>query len=514
MRVLTKSLRILPNIISFAFFFFLFLAFATPQLSESFAQSPSRGSIPKVPIALEGEFIVSFNDINTLKNMGKSENPNWLKALGVEAEVDTTLAAFNIAHVKLANPASSGQWDNLARELKAHPAVQTVEPNYIVHSFGRPNDPMLSKMWFLDKIDAFKAWDTPQGNEEDIIVAVVDDGVFTEHEDLEGKIWFNPKEIHGNHIDDDQNGFVDDHMGWNFYNKTNSPRPNLNPLPTINKDGFCVPANTGKAAYSSHGTHVAGTIAALGNNQKGIVGIAPNVKIMAIKVMGGSCGFGNSFDVLQGVFYAYRNGAKIINLSLGSYGKSRLAEGIYKYLNEKGVLIVAAAGNEANDNDAENRTYPSSYPFDNILSVAATGADDKLAPFSNYGIHNVDLAAPGIDIVSTIPSGQDYSPENGYDFYSGTSMASPVVSGAAAMLMTRMPGAGPGEIIARLMNSADRLGSLSGKIKSGARLNLNKALRQENVSPSPAPGPVLSKPRPRQDESYGGIRVFDVRQNH
>ncbi|NVK17618.1 MAG: S8 family serine peptidase [Methylocystaceae bacterium] len=472
------------------------------------------------PQAIEGEFLVQFKTNKSLNSLATQAAPAWFQKLGKDVQVDTSLQMFNIAHVRLANPASTGKWQNLADIMSSDANVEYVSPNYMVHALGgKPNDSLVDSMWFLNRIEAFKAWDSlPNTNADDVIVAVVDTGIQYNHEDLRGHIWKNEDEIPDNQIDDDKNGYVDDVVGWNFVDNNHLPYAYLNALPVLGHDPdtgryLCTPHPTIKI-YETHGTHVAGTIAAVKNNNKGIVGIAEKVKIMPLKALGGTCGGGDTVSILKAVQYAVDNGAKVVNMSLGGYGHSPLAERMYKALTDRGVLIVAAAGNNANDNDGRHRSYPASYPSDGILSVAASNESDELARFSNFGKRYVDLASPGVNIVSTIPAGHDPIPRNEYKASQGTSMAAPIVSGTAALLLAQNPSLTNLELKARLMASVDKSPAFRDKVASGGRLNIFKALNQRHVIvQKPDRNEKSPIPTARHEDSVGGIRIFDHRED-
>jgi subtilisin family serine protease len=510
MRTLRKYTSFLTRIHGFAFFFLFLFSYATPQLSEVLAEDSGNDyqvlHTPLDPIAIEGEYLIQFKTDKPLNNIKKGNNPAWVSKLGKDVQINTSLSDFKIAHFKVSNPTSTGQWENLANILSSEPSIESVEPNYLVYPSAVPNDPKVSDMWFLKNISAFKAWDLPSDG-PDTIVAIVDTGIQFDHEDLKGHIWINNAEIRDNGIDDDHNGYIDDIVGWNFHNYNNFPYAQYRGVP-INAD--CQPHPTQKE-FEFHGTHVAGTMAAIGNNATGVVGIANHIKIMPIKALGGPCGRGSNLSVLLGVLYAYENGARIINLSLSSSAPSKLAAAIYQKLSEKGVLIVAAAGNESRDNDAAVRAYPASYPFDGILSVAATEPNDELADFSNYGRTNVDIAAPGSAILSTIPKGTDASPISSYTAISGTSMATPIVSGAAAVLLTQDPKLTNIQIKHKLMASVDKIPALEGKIVSGGRLNLYNALTYTGTMAQAPKQGIEPTNSSQQIQSVGGIRIFDQR---
>ncbi|HKI71302.1 MAG TPA: S8 family serine peptidase, partial [Verrucomicrobiae bacterium] len=280
-----------------------------------------------------------------------------------------------------------------------------------------------------------------------IIVAVIDTGVRYTHEDLADNMWVNPGEIPGNGIDDDGDGYVDDVHGINVINHTGDPNDDY-----------------------GHGTHVSGTIGAVGNNTVGIVGVCWKVQIMACKFLD-STGNGFISDAIKCMDYARSKGAKVINASWGSTSfTSQALHDAIDTLRQAGIIFVAAAGNSAQDNGV-NPIYPASYDLDNIISVAATTRDDDLAVFSNYGASTVDLGAPGEPIFSCW-NGSD----SDYRYFQGTSMAAPHVTGACALLMAHYPNDNYRQIINRILSNVDRLPSLAGKCISGGRLNLQRAL--------------------------------------
>ncbi len=278
--------------------------------------------------------------------------------------------------------------EGAVKYYRQEPDVEYAEPNYIIKKTVIPKDTGFTNLWGLNNtgqtggaidadIDAPEAWNITTGS-SNVVLAVIDSGVTYNHPDLAGNIWTNNDEVTGNGIDDDGNGYVDDIYGWDF----------------IDSDGYPVDLN-------SHGTHVAGTIAAMGNNGVGTAGVMWSAKIMAIRFLGVS-GWGNTANAAEAIMYAADNGARIINASWGEYDYSNTLYNAIDYARTKDVLFVAAAGNENNDNDI-HPFYPASYDLPNIISVAATDHNDNLASFSNYGKNSVDLGAPGVDIYSSIP---------------------------------------------------------------------------------------------------------------
>jgi subtilisin family serine protease len=295
------------------------------------------------------------------------------------------------------------------KHLSNMAAIEKAEPNYLIPINMHPNDPYYNKQWALHDTDinAPEAWDIEIGKRE-IIVAVVDTGVDYEHEDLSPNIWINIDEIPNNGLDDDGNGFIDDVRGWDF----------VDALSGAASEDYNFPDND-PADRHGHGTHVAGIIAAVGNNEKGIAGVAWNCQIMAVRAgyktaSGG--GVLESFDAAQAILYAVNNGAKILNLSWGDYQKSHLIEEALAVAAESGVLICAAAGND----NSQALVYPAALENSSIIAVGATDNEDKRASFSNHG-EWVDVSAPGVNIFSTYPN-------NNYLTMNGTSMATPLVS--------------------------------------------------------------------------------------
>jgi len=338
--------------------------------------------------------------------------------------------------------------------------VTMAEPDYIRQAVLVPNDPKYldGTLWGLNQssdadVDAPEGWDV-RSTTGAVVVAVIDTGVRYTHQDLAANMWKNSSEIAGNGVDDDRNGIVDDVYGFDAYNNDGDPM-----------DG------------NGHGTHCSGTIGGVGNNGVGVVGVAWGVKLMGCKFLSDS-GSGTDSDAIRCIDYARGKGAKILSNSWGGGGGSTSLEAAIERCRAAGVLFVAAAGNESNNND-RNPAYPASFTTDNIVSVAATTRTDGLASFSNYGAVSVDLGAPGEGIYSTVSDS-----DAAYANYSGTSMATPHVAGVLAMLAAQFPNESYTSLISRLLNGTDKVSSLSAKCKSGGRLNLAKALQSTSV-PTP-----------------------------
>ncbi len=332
-----------------------------------------------------------------------------------------------------------------------------------INSAAYPNDPGYQYLWGLHNtgqapfygmadadIDAPEAWGITTGS-PNVVVAVVDTGVDYNHPDLAANIWQNSGEII-NGVDDDGNGYIDDVRGWNFVSKNNDPMDD-----------------------NGHGTHCAGTIAAVGNNGIGVTGTAWNVKIMPLKFLNAQ-GSGYVSDAISAILYANRKGAAVISNSWSGTGYT---QSLKDAIDASSAVVVCAAGNSGANSDIAPQ-YPAAFTSSNILSVAATDYNDKLASFSNYGPNSVDLAAPGVSIYSTSKSGT-------YQYLSGTSMATPHVSGVAALIKSQNPSMSATQIRSRIFSSVDTISSLSGKVGSGGRLNAAKALGGSTPTPTPTP---------------------------
>ncbi len=324
------------------------------------------------------------------------------------------------------------------------------------------NDPSLSQLWGMTKIDAQDAWNVTTGatGANRVVVAVIDTGVDYTHPDLAANIWTNTAEIAGNGADDDHDGFVNDVHGYNFVSNTGNPMDD-----------------------NGHGTHVSGTIAAAGNNSLGVTGVNWSASIMALKFMD-STGSGYLSDAIRAINYAtmertqHSVNVRVINASWGGGGFSSAMQTAIQAANDAGILFVAAAGNSGTNNDVAAQ-YPANYTPPNVISVAASDQNDHLASFSCYGATTVDLAAPGVSIYSTVPN-------NRYAYYSGTSMATPMVSGVAALAWAYKPNASVADIKNAILQGVDHISSLSGKVASGGRLDAYNTLKLLGAGTAPS----------------------------
>jgi len=400
----------------------------------------------------------------------KLRAPRGLRAVGINAREGMLAQAANglkteatIDTVRPLRFVKAEVWElgddnidvvELAARLRKRDDVQYAEPNYVVQTCLTPNDPAFGDLWGLHNtgqsggtadadIDAPEAWEIETGG--DVVVAVIDTGVDYNHVDIAANMWRNPGETPGDGIDNDGNGYVDDVYGIDTSSDDSDPFD-----------------------QHYHGTHVAGTIAAVGNNAAGAVGVCWRARIMALRFLN-SQGWGYVSDAVECVEYATLMGARVMNNSWGGGGYSEAMSEAIAAANDAGVLFCAAAGNSHSNNDSSPH-YPSSYTNANVLAVASSDRSDALSSFSCYGATSVDLAAPGTDIYSLLPN-------NSYGTKSGTSMATPHCAGAAALLLSMAPGLRVEHVKTVLMNNVDLRTAFAGKTVSGGRLNINNTLR-------------------------------------
>jgi len=347
-----------------------------------------------------------------------------------------------------------------ARKLASHPDVVYAEPLYVQELVAAPNDPLSTSQYYLSLVKAPEAWDELPKGTAPTLVGIVDTGIDTLHPDLNANVWRNPGEtgrdqfgndLRFNGVDDDENGFVDDWIGWDFVGATDQAPDNM-PLPG-----------------HPHGTHVGGIVAAIVNNGLGIAGVAQNVKVVPIKIALDNPNSRSVSRAADGILYAAAIGCDVINCSFGSASQSFADADVVDAATRLGSLIVGAAGNDGMD----QAFYPAAHPP--VLSVAATDTDDTRAFFSNMHA-TVDVSAPGYTILSTVTNGD-------YDYYDGTSMAAPIAAAIAAMVKQIDRSLTPAEVRAIVKASSDNIDAVNisfiGRIGMG-RVNALNSVRQRN----------------------------------
>ncbi len=403
--------------------------------SSSFAKVSSEA--PFIP----GEVLVKVKPGSMGKFLAKKS------FLGAEVKRELKLVAGDYLLLK----SNSKSTQSLVTQLNSLPEVTFAEPNFIYKAIApvsslesiltgtisenqsalAPTDPLYGKLWGLNNsgsnepdrnggqsptpgvqnadVDAEKAWAITRGSKK-VVVAVIDTGIDYNHPDLKNNMWTNDKEVPGNGLDDDRNGYIDDIHGWNAQGKNGNPM-----------DG------------NAHGTHCAGTIGAEHNNGLGVAGVMSDVTLVAVKFLSDE-GSGSLADAVEAINYATKLNVDVMSNSWGGGGFSQALEDSIKAAKDKGIVFVAAAGNDGTNNDSRP-SYPANYQVDNVISVASHTAQDTMSTFSCYGKRTVHVAAPGSNVLSSIPKGD-------YKVFSGTSMATPHVSGVIGLLLSetgRMP---------------------------------------------------------------------------
>ncbi len=464
---------------SLLFILTLLILAALPATSSAKLEGTQSGVSRKQlrPEFVPGEALVRYRSERAAKRQTQQKQLAILSADGRQllVTVESVEGLEIVSGLRLARVASE---DTMAaiEALKKQPDVLYAEPNYLLHLDLTPNDPrfLSGELFGLGKIGAPTAWNTTTGSSS-VVVGVIDEGIDKLHPDLQANIWTNPAEIAGNGVDDDGNGFIDDINGYNFA------------------------GNTGTIPAENHASHVAGTIGAVGNNSTGVVGVNWQVRLMSLRFIGGSSG--STADAIRASNYARQmhdlwissggtKGAnvRVLNNSYGGGGFSQSFLDAINGLNQSGILFVAAAGNNDNAPELDNEIvphYPGSYNAPNVIAVAATDSDDALASFSHFGATSVQLGAPGVGILSTTAN-------NTYSFFTGTSMATPHVAGAAALLLAQNPNLTVQQLKSLLIFNGDPVSSLAGKTLTGRRLNVAKsfvALAENDTTP---PGTVTN----------------------
>lgn len=491
----------------------LVLSGAAPAGSEPGAGDVGDRSLQRVPVArasgmgvVPGEVLVRYRE-----GASRGERAEVRASAGARLKRRMRAGDWEVVRV----PAGQEIGEAVAALERSGEVVEAV-PNYRARILDTPDDPLFGLQWGLRNtgqsggtagadIDASTAWSTSTGDSS-VVVAVVDTGVAYDHPDLAPNMWTNPGETgegkETNGVDDDDNGYVDDWRGYDWYDGDNDPY-----------DG------------NGHGTHVAGIVGARGNDGYGTAGVNWNVSIMPLRVLGGPDGSGTLDAIADAFAYAAANGAKVVNASLGSDGGEDVLGPTVT--GASGTLFVAAAGNSASSNDA-GPLYPCNLPAANLVCVAATDREDARAYYSNYGAKSVDLAAPGSVIASTwlpsITADPDESIVGEWAYLSGTSMAAPHVAGAAALVQA-VRSSSAGRLRNVLLGSVDRLSSLGSLVGTGGRLNAYTAVRCASDLTAPGgqkvTGSALSAPFQTaksfavgwaaSDGSGCGLHSYDVR---
>lgn len=430
-------------------------------LSQSTNASPAHFVLKKddgssTIYSYANRFILTLKQAHTgnISSLSQTHDFETVKTLGVP-----NVLLIETKHKELG---ARQRWKN---QLETESQIEHLEDDYIVFIDSTyPDDPSFPSLWGLHNtgqtggtvdadIDAPEAWDLTTGRSS-VTVGVIDTGVDYNHPDLQANMYTNSGEIgfdqngldkRSNSIDDDNNGYVDDWRGWDFANNDNDPMD----------DHY-------------HGTHVAGTIGAVGNDNNGISGTAWSLQLVALKFLRAN-GSGSTADAVEAVNYAANMGLDMTNNSWGGGGYSQALSNAINANLMKDALFLAAAGNRGIDNDTTPH-YPSSYDLDNVISVAASDHNDQLANFSNYGKNSVDLAAPGVSIYSTRPGTPQYTNLN------GTSMATPHVSGVAALIKSEHPSMSFLQVKSRIFRGGEQKSSLVGKTTTETRLNAYQSL--------------------------------------
>ena len=436
--------------------------------NDRVASAPDRTAAGSLPSYAPGEVVVQFDHGITRRVL---ETLPDMHVARVGARIDL----YDVAVLHLEDGTAVTE---AVSALAGHPAVASVVPNYFGYFSEVPDDPGFREQWGMHNtgqihqssvvgrsprgtpdadIDAPRAWDSQEGSPQTVI-AIVDTGVDIRHADLDGSIWTNPGEIAGDDIDNDDNGFVDDVHGWDV----------------SENDNTLVERNRRVIPYQ-HGTHLAGIVAAEKGNDRGVVGVCPDCRIMPVKIarpVGDEFPRFMSFrlsDELEGLAYAQEMGADIVNASFGRARWLDVERDAFVRLGRAGILAVVAAGNSGTNHDVISKhavskpgklrrpsgpSYPAAYDLDTTVTVAASAHRDAYGFFSDSGHDTVDLAAPGVDIFSTIPGDR-------YDLFSGTSMAAPHVAGVAALVQSERPGLSPEALRRALLRSVDSPAKLS-----------------------------------------------------
>ena len=428
--------------------------------ASALAQAPAPDAVP-------GELIVRFKS-----SVGESQRESARDRVGADLEERLPVKGLELVDLDAGVSLAAAE-----HAFERQSGVLYAEPNYYRRAEAVASDALFGQLWGLDNtgqsvdgiagsadadIDAPEAWALTTGH-RGVKVAIVDTGVAYDHPDLAPNVWTNTLEASGlSGVDDDGNGQRDDVRGYDFANGDSDPRD-----------------------QNGHGTHVAGTVGGRGNDGYGVAGVAWDVTLIPVQVLDAD-GSGSVSNVIKGYEYAARSGAKVVNASLGGSQSTQAERDTIEATT--GVLFVVAAGNDGRSNDTIPQ-YPCNYGSANLICVAASDQSDGLPGFSNFGATSVDLAAPGKSTLSSYPRCADLSFPYSQAYLSGTSMATPHVAGAAALVLSRYRTATVSQLRERLLSSVDSKAALAGKTATGGRLNVNRALTyssQTTLSPATA----------------------------
>jgi subtilisin family serine protease len=361
--------------------------------------------------------------------------------------------------------------DETLQKLRSQGVIHRSSSDHDIVIEKIPDDPMIESIDWITPADSpfdlglSEAWDLTTG-EASITVAIIDTGIDIKHPDLAGNLWTNPSEIDGNGVDDDDDGFIDDIHGYNFWSESGS----------IQDD-------------NGHGSHIAGVIGAQGNNENGISGINWNVRLMALKFTDAE-GAGSTVKAIEAIDYAIGHGARIINASWTirmdeqQFDAAALLKKAIRKADQAGLLFVDASGNQFRTGEGLNidvtPVYPAAFQLPNMITVGSLERLGGMAPYSKYGAEAVDLVAPGDGILSTLPDGK-------YGYMSGTSIATAFVSGAAALLLSLHPDLSPEDIKSTLISAVTERDTLSGLVASSGSLHVGRAISvPAPTNPTPA----------------------------
>lgn len=416
---------------------------------------PSIG-FAQAPRVVAGEYLIKYR-----VDMGSSQ---VISKISSKVNLKAAFPEMNMLHFAL----KPGQ-ESAIEDLKKDPEVLFVEPNYIfdkvdesrpgevVDSLSMSEIQMQSSLTFSQNyasVGVEQAWAVaaPENVNNRPIVAIIDTGVDAQHELFKktNALWVNPKEISGNGLDDDQNGYIDDINGWNFISNSSS---------FVDDEG--------------HGTHVAGIVVGTGIDIFSPQLDQSKIQVMPLKFLD-SHGSGSTSNAVKAIYYAVNNGARVINNSWGGPGYSSALLEALSFAYSHQVLIVSAAGNSNKNND-QHEMYPANYIVPSNISVAASSDSDRMASFSNYGVNTVHVSAPGVYIYSTLPG-------NLFGSMSGTSMAAPFVAGIAAMALREAPALSGYQLKNLIISTASPFGTLTSKVQSGARVNASALVAQAQTN--------------------------------